>query len=78
MNLASLLVDHPYRDDEPLLHDVEHSLTAGQARSIARDTANQLEAAGLVAGDAVAVQRLRGLGGDGRRAELREDRVAFP
>ena len=42
MSLAALLIDHPFDDDEGLLHTVDLTVTAGQARSAARDVAAQL------------------------------------
>ncbi|MGD9792502.1 MAG: class I adenylate-forming enzyme family protein [Acidimicrobiia bacterium] len=32
MNLADLLIDHPFTDEQPLLHDLHRSWTAGEAR----------------------------------------------
>ena len=59
-NLASLLMDHPFADDEPLLLTVDRQVTAGDARAQARGVARDLAAAGLVAGQAVAVQMPNG------------------
>ena len=57
MNLADLLLDHPFRDDELLLHTAERSMTAGEARSSARRIAATLaEATGRERGRAIAVQ----------------------
>jgi acyl-coenzyme A synthetase/AMP-(fatty) acid ligase len=53
MNLADLLLDHPFGDDEPLLHTVDRSETAGTARAEARRVAAEL---GSLDGRAVAVQ----------------------
>jgi long-chain acyl-CoA synthetase len=55
-NLAALLMDHPFADDEPLLHTVDRSVTAGEARAGARAVAAELGAAGIAPGQAVAVQ----------------------
>ncbi len=55
-NLASLLIDHPFTDDEPLIHTLEHSTSAGTARADTRAVAAGLGGAGLVPGQAVAVQ----------------------
>jgi len=56
MSLASLLVDHPFADDEPLLCTIDGCLSAGEARAEAAAVAAQLKAQGLKAGQAVAVQ----------------------
>ena len=53
MSLTRLLLDHPFADDEPLLHTVDRTVTAGEARSAARRVAQEL---GDLAGTAVAVQ----------------------
>ena len=53
MNLASLLLDHPYGDEEGLLHTVDRTVTAGEAKVSARDVAARL---GQLDGRAVAVQ----------------------
>ena len=42
--LASVLVDHPFADAEPLLHSVAGSLTAGECRAQARAIADALRA----------------------------------
>jgi long-chain acyl-CoA synthetase len=55
-NLASLLMDHPFADDEDLLHTLDRSVTAGEARAEARAVAADLAAAGVVPGQAVALQ----------------------
>ena len=52
MNLADLLLEHPFADDEPLLHTVDRSVSAGDARAAARDLAVQL---GPLDGRAVAL-----------------------
>ena len=56
MNLASLLLDHPFADDEPLLCTLESSVTAGEARSAAADVAGRVRAGGVEPGLGVAVQ----------------------
>ena len=53
LNLAALLLEHPYRDDEGLLHTVDRTVTAGEARHAARSMAGQV---GDLHGQAVAVQ----------------------
>ena len=55
-NLASLLIDHPFPDPEPLIHTVDRSLTAGEARAAARAFATSLEKEQVQPGQAVAVQ----------------------
>jgi acyl-coenzyme A synthetase/AMP-(fatty) acid ligase/alkylation response protein AidB-like acyl-CoA dehydrogenase len=56
VSLADLLVAHPFADDEPLLHTIDRSLTAGEARQAAATTAAELRDAGIEPGQAVAVQ----------------------
>ena len=57
MTLAALLLDHPFADDEPLLHTFDRSMTAGEARASARAVAGELtDAVGDLTGRAVAVQ----------------------
>src|SRR5207237_1750521 len=56
VSLAALLLDHPFADDEGLLHTRERTVTAGAARAEARATAAQLTTAGVTPGHAVAVQ----------------------
>ncbi|MDQ1381656.1 MAG: hypothetical protein QOJ71_2375, partial [Actinomycetota bacterium] len=56
MTLATLLLEHPFPDDVPLLHSADTSLTAGAARRDARDLAATLREAGVGPGHAVAVQ----------------------
>src|SRR5437016_504664 len=56
MSLASLLLEHPFPDDEPLLHSATISISAGDARAEARKVSEQLRAAGVQRGQAVAVQ----------------------
>jgi long-chain acyl-CoA synthetase len=52
-SLAELLLDHPFGDEEGLLHTAEETMTAGQARTAARRVAREL---GDLRGKAVAVQ----------------------
>ena len=56
VNLSFLLTEHPFGDDEPLLHGPRHSVTAGEARSGARAVADELVASGVGPGHAVAVR----------------------
>ena len=56
MSLAELLLDHPFADDEGLLHTLEQSVTAGEAKAAAHAIASQLIDAGVQPGQAVAVQ----------------------
>ena len=56
MSLAALLLDHPFADDEGLLHTRDRTVTAGEARAEARATAARLANAGVMRGQAVAVQ----------------------
>ncbi len=62
-NLAELLFDHPFADDQPLLHGSGQVLTAGVARARARVLAADLHAAGVEAG--------HGVGLSGQRSRLR-------
>lgn len=55
-SLASLLMDHPFAADEPLLHGPELTLTAGEARDAAQAIAGRLQDLGVQPGQAVAVQ----------------------
>jgi len=55
-NLASLLIEHPFGDDERLLHTIDRTVTAAEARRAARDLASRLHAAGVGPGQAVTVQ----------------------
>jgi acyl-CoA synthetase (AMP-forming)/AMP-acid ligase II len=55
-NLASLLVEHPFAADDPLLLTGDQSVTAGEARSAAAALAARLRDAGLRPGQAVAVR----------------------
>jgi acyl-coenzyme A synthetase/AMP-(fatty) acid ligase len=57
VTLAALLTEHPFADDEPLLHGVDGTRTAGDTRTAAREFADRLHALGVRVGDAVAVQR---------------------
>ncbi|WP_419929456.1 class I adenylate-forming enzyme family protein [Candidatus Poriferisocius sp.] len=59
MNLADLILEHPFNDDEPLLHDLERSWSAGEVRSEVRSLAQQLESMGC-ARRGVAVNLARG------------------
>jgi acyl-CoA synthetase (AMP-forming)/AMP-acid ligase II len=56
VNLASLLVDHPFADDEPLLCAIDGCVTAGEARHEAAAVAERLRSHDLEPGRAVAVQ----------------------
>jgi len=51
--LARLLLDHPFADDEPLLHTVDTSVTLSEARASALSVAERL---GARHGQAIAVQ----------------------
>jgi len=53
VNLASLLLEHPFGDAEALLHTIDRAVTAGEARAAARGVATEL---GPLQGRAVAVQ----------------------
>ncbi|MBV8951730.1 MAG: long-chain fatty acid--CoA ligase [Actinobacteria bacterium] len=55
MSLAELLAEHPFGDDEELLHSIDRSLTAGAARAEAADVAARLREAGIEPGQPVAV-----------------------
>jgi acyl-coenzyme A synthetase/AMP-(fatty) acid ligase len=55
-SLATLLLDHPFADDQPLLHGPSGSLTAGAARDAARELADRLRSAGVEPRQAVALQ----------------------
>jgi acyl-CoA synthetase (AMP-forming)/AMP-acid ligase II len=54
-NLAELLFDHPFGDDEGLLFTVDRAVTAGEARAAAQAMADELRTAGVGPGAAVAV-----------------------
>jgi len=56
VNLADLLVDHPFADDEPLLCTIDGCMTAGEARGEAAGLAERLGSGGLENGQAAAVQ----------------------
>jgi acyl-CoA synthetase (AMP-forming)/AMP-acid ligase II len=56
VSLASLLMEHPFADDEPLLFGPDSTLTAGEARAAAQRVADGLRSYGAVPGTAVAVQ----------------------
>ena len=53
--LASLLMDHPFDDDEGLLHTIDRTVSAGDARRAASATATELRECGVEPGTAVAV-----------------------
>lgn len=53
-NLATLLLEHPFADDEPLLHGSDRSWTAGEARAEVARLADQLAAVAVPRGAAVA------------------------
>src|SRR3954453_4233155 len=53
MNLASLLMDHPFADGDGLLHTFDRTVSAGEARARAIEVAAGL---GALDGRAVAVQ----------------------
>ena len=53
MTLAALLLEHPFTDDEGLLHTVDRTVTAGEAKAAALGVAEWL---GPLDGRAVAVQ----------------------
>jgi acyl-CoA synthetase (AMP-forming)/AMP-acid ligase II len=55
-NLASLLIDHPFEDSDPLIHTVDRSVTAGEARAAARSFAASLQDQHVRPGQGVAVQ----------------------
>lgn len=57
MNLASLILDHPFADDRPLLHGPDRSWTAGEARDAVTALDEALTAAGVAAHHPVAVLR---------------------
>jgi long-chain acyl-CoA synthetase len=56
VSLAALLLEHPFGDDEGLLHTATRTVTAGEARTAARALAGRLRATGVEPGQAVAVQ----------------------
>jgi acyl-CoA synthetase (AMP-forming)/AMP-acid ligase II len=55
MSLADLLLEHPFADAQPLLHTIDVSVTAGEARRRARELAGALGSGGLQPGQGVAV-----------------------
>jgi long-chain acyl-CoA synthetase len=55
-DLSTLLMDHPFAADQPLLHAIDHSVTTGAAQAQARAVAVQLQQAGVQPEQAVAVQ----------------------
>jgi long-chain acyl-CoA synthetase len=59
-NLASLLIDHPFTSTEALLCTIDQIMTAGEARSNARQLANDLMDQGVLPGNGVAVQLANG------------------
>jgi acyl-CoA synthetase (AMP-forming)/AMP-acid ligase II len=59
-SLAALLLEHPAADDEPLLHAVDRTVTAGEARAAAAALATRLRGMGVGPGQAVAVQLANG------------------
>jgi acyl-CoA synthetase (AMP-forming)/AMP-acid ligase II len=56
VNLARLLLDHPFPDAEPLLFGPTATLRAGEARAGARAVADELRVVGVAPGQAVAVR----------------------
>lgn len=57
MTLAALLTDHPFADDDPLLHTLRTTTTAGEARARARALATRLgDESGVRPGEAVAAR----------------------
>jgi acyl-CoA synthetase (AMP-forming)/AMP-acid ligase II len=56
MNLADLLIGHPFDDDQSLLCTIDREVTAGDARAAARGAATRIRDAGVAPGEAVAVQ----------------------
>ena len=59
-NLAALLLDHPFVDEQALLHGSGHMLTAGAARARAHAVAADLRAAGVEAGHGVGLRMANG------------------
>lgn len=43
MKLSALLLDHPFADDAELLHTVDESMTAGEARALTRSIASTID-----------------------------------
>ena len=56
-NLATLLLDHPFADDQPLIHGTSVDWTKGEAVALVRRSADDLREAGVLPGQAVAVVR---------------------
>jgi acyl-CoA synthetase (AMP-forming)/AMP-acid ligase II len=56
VNLASLLFDHPFGDDQGLLYGVDDEVTAGGARVRSAALAEELLTSGIAPGQSVAVQ----------------------
>jgi acyl-coenzyme A synthetase/AMP-(fatty) acid ligase len=54
--LAAILLEHPFSDEQGLLHTVDRTITAGEARIAARRTARALVELGVQPHQAVAVQ----------------------
>ena len=54
--LADLLIDHPFPDPTPLINTLQRTVTAGEARSAAAETAERLREVGLEPGQAVVIQ----------------------
>ncbi len=59
-SLSALLMEHPFADDEPLLHARDETLTAGVARAEAEAIAERLRDAGVREGHAVGVKMANG------------------
>jgi long-chain acyl-CoA synthetase len=59
-SLSTLLMQHPFADDEPLLHARDETLTAGVARAEAQAIADRLRDAGVRDGHAVGVKMANG------------------
>lgn len=55
-SLATLLLEHPFADDEPLLVGPDVTLTTGAARAEAHAIADRLRVAGVEPGHAVAIR----------------------
>jgi acyl-CoA synthetase (AMP-forming)/AMP-acid ligase II len=60
VSLAALLLDHPFADDDGLLHTLDRTVTAGAARAAAKALADGLRRTGVEPGSAVAVQVANG------------------
>jgi long-chain acyl-CoA synthetase len=61
-NLLTLLEDHPFSDDQALLHGIHNSVTLGEARDQVASLAVELLNAGVRPGHGVAVQLPNGPG----------------